>query len=160
MALALHQIFASASQDMEARYAISCVQLENGANLVKRIACARMKPSVTHSMANVCAPEDGLVFIVIKHALLTDMDRIAGKSVAADTVEAAITSLANAIVPLATQDLFATIYVLLENTVTNANQSASVRTVVPAVLLPVNASVTLDGLVQSVRIVVQMVSGV
>lgn len=160
MALALHQTSASVSQDMGVRYAIISVHLENGASLAKWIACARTEPLVTHSTANACVTEAGPVNTVAKNVLLIDMVKIVVKSAVAETVEAVTTFLASAIVLLVTQGPFATISVRRENTAMNANQNASVRMVVPAILQLANVIVHLDGLVQSVRTGVRKVSGV
>lgn len=59
---------------------------------------------MTHSMANVCAREDGQASSAKRSVLLTDMDKIAARSAVARTVEAAITFPASAIALLVSQD--------------------------------------------------------
>lgn len=160
MELASHQTSASVNQDTGARYAITNVHLENGVNLAKWIVCARTEQLVIHSTVNACVPEVGPVYTVVRNVLLTDTDKIVAKSVVAGMVEVVIIFLASAIVLLAIQDHFAMISVHPENTAMNANQSASVRMVVLAILQLANAIVHVDGLVQSVRTGVQKVFGV
>lgn len=81
------------------------VLLESGENHARWSACAGMEPLVTHSMASVCAPGDGLVAIAIRSVLQIDMAKIVAKSVAADTVAAVITFPGSVTVLLATLDL-------------------------------------------------------
>lgn len=159
MANASRQMCASVSQDMEARYAISSVQPENGASLARRTVCAKTEPVATPLTANASVPEDTQASIATRRVLRTIMDRTAERSVAADMVEAAITFLASVIAPLATRDLSAMIFARLESTEMNASQSASVRMVVRATLRLANATALLDGLARSVRIVVRKVFG-
>lgn len=153
-------MYASVSQDMEARYAIINARRENGANLARWTVCVKMERRVTHSMANAYAPGVGPAHSVMKNVLRNDMDRIVVRNVVAETVEAAIIFLASVIVLLAIQDHSVMIFARLGSTVTNADQSVNVRTVVLVILQLANATVHLDGLVQCARIVVQKVSGV
>lgn len=159
MALALHQTSANASRDTGDRYAISSVHQESGTSPARRTACARMERPATRSMVNVYAPEAGPAITATRSVPRTAMDKSAARSVAAETVAVAITSLASVTAHLAIQGLFAMICAHLENMGMNASRSASVRMVAPAILRLVNAIVLQDGLVQCARIAVQMASG-
>lgn len=145
------------------------VQQGSGASPARGTACARMGRPATRSMVNVYAPEAGPAITATRSVPRTTMDKGAARSVVAETVAVAITSLASATAHLATQglcefpfiaslalivrdslsiivSLVAMICAHLENMGMNVSRSASVRMVASAILRLANAIVLQDGL--------------